>query len=42
MRIKYIIMYSQAFDEQFMNYSTFCVHRGGNKHRANNQSMCFP
>ena len=22
--------YSQAFDEQFMSYSTFCVHRGGN------------
>ena len=25
------IIHSQAFDEQFMSYSTFCVHRGGNK-----------
>ena len=24
------IIHSQAFDEQFMSYSTFCVHRGGN------------
>ena len=27
---KIYIIHSQAFDEQFMSYSTFCVHRGGN------------
>ena len=26
----YSIIRCQAFDEQFMSYSTVCVHRGGN------------
>ena len=26
---KIYIIHSQAFDEQFMSYSTFCVHRIG-------------
>ena len=25
-----LLIHSQSFDEQFMIYSTFCVHRGGN------------
>ena len=29
-KIYYIHCHCQAFDEQFMSYSTFCVHMGGN------------
>ena len=40
------IIHSQAFDEQFMSYSTFCVHRGGNiidspRNRASKVNDCM-